>query len=126
MARIYFQHFVFKRMPLSVMGMMPGRPGLLSSATSKTVFRRLTYSVANPLCLKLTTKLTTLAPDIVQAILNSEEPDGLSLGRLVKAFPMDWQEQRGCLGLVQKGWDLLALLKPENKSSILIIVYTYY
>ena len=38
-------------------------------------------------------KLTTLAPDIVVALLNGEEPDGLSLARLVKGFPVDWVEQ---------------------------------
>jgi hypothetical protein len=39
-------------------------------------------------------KLTTLAPDIIQAILNGEEPDGLSLAKLTESFPEDWTEQR--------------------------------
>lgn len=39
-------------------------------------------------------KLTTLAPDIIQAILNGEEPDGLSLAKLTQSFPEDWLEQR--------------------------------
>ena len=38
-------------------------------------------------------KLTTLAPDIIQAILNGEEPDGLSLAKLTKTLPEDWAEQ---------------------------------
>ena len=37
-------------------------------------------------------KLTTLAPDIIEAILNGEEPSGLSLARLVRTFPMDWEK----------------------------------
>ena len=31
-------------------------------------------------------KLTTLAPDIIEAILNGEEPSGLSLARLIRTF----------------------------------------
>jgi hypothetical protein len=38
--------------------------------------------------------LTNLAPDIVEAILNGEEPNGLSLDKLVSGFPEDWNEQR--------------------------------
>ena len=43
-------------------------------------------------------KLTTLAPDIIEAILNGEEPSGLSLARLVRTFPMDWERQRVLFG----------------------------
>ena len=43
-------------------------------------------------------KLSTLAPDIVEAILNGEEPTGLSLAKLTKTFPTDWDEQRAMFG----------------------------
>jgi hypothetical protein len=43
-------------------------------------------------------KLTTLAPDIVEAIINGEEPDGLSLARLIQSFPEEWSEQRILFG----------------------------
>ena len=43
-------------------------------------------------------RLSTLAPDIIEAILNGEEPDGLSLSKLVKPFPEDWEEQRVIFG----------------------------
>ena len=43
-------------------------------------------------------KLSTLAPDIVEAILNGEEPTGLSLAKLTKTFPTDWDEQRVMFG----------------------------
>jgi len=43
-------------------------------------------------------KLTTLAPDIVEAIINGEEPDGLSLARLTRSFPEEWSEQRTLFG----------------------------
>ncbi len=45
-------------------------------------------------------KLTTLAPDIVEAILDGEEPDGLSLAKLIQTFPEEWGEQRQVLGFV--------------------------
>ncbi len=34
-------------------------------------------------------KLTTLAPEIVEAIISGEEPDGLSLAKLTRTFPED-------------------------------------
>jgi len=43
-------------------------------------------------------RLTTLAPDIVEAIINGEEPDGLSLAKLTKPFPEEWRQQRSLLG----------------------------
>jgi hypothetical protein len=48
-------------------------------------------------------KLTTLAPDIVEAIINGEEPDGLSLARLIQSFPEEWSEQRTLLGFEDIG-----------------------
>jgi hypothetical protein len=38
--------------------------------------------------------LTLLAPDIVEAIMNGEEPSGLSLAKLTKPFPVLWEDQR--------------------------------
>jgi hypothetical protein len=39
-------------------------------------------------------RLTSLAPDIVEAILRGEEPEGISLRRLQKGLPVGWREQR--------------------------------
>ena len=47
-----------------------------------------------------TLRLALLAPDIVDAVLNGEEPSGLSLARLAKAVPMLWNEQRKTLGFL--------------------------
>ncbi len=41
--------------------------------------------------------LTLLAPDVLEALLNGTEPDGLSLEKLFRA-PMGWEEQRRVLG----------------------------
>ena len=38
-------------------------------------------------------RLTLLAPDIVEAILEGTEPSGISLGKLYRA-PMEWERQR--------------------------------
>jgi len=39
-------------------------------------------------------RLTSLAPDIIEAILCGNEPDGLSLEKLRKNLPVRWDEQR--------------------------------
>ena len=40
-------------------------------------------------------RLTSLAPEIVEAILNGDEPDGLSLRQLQKELPVRWVRQHG-------------------------------
>ncbi|MBF0428713.1 MAG: hypothetical protein HQL94_07295 [Magnetococcales bacterium] len=39
-------------------------------------------------------RLTLLAPDIIEAILDGRQPDGLNWVELRKPFPMLWAEQR--------------------------------
>jgi virulence-associated protein VagC len=39
-------------------------------------------------------RLTLLAPDLVEAIVNGRQPAGLQLDRLMKPFPVGWLEQR--------------------------------
>jgi len=39
-------------------------------------------------------RLTSLAPDIIEAILRGDEPDGLSLRKLQKNLPVRWDKQR--------------------------------
>jgi hypothetical protein len=46
-------------------------------------------------------RLTLLAPDLIEAILDGTEPDGLSLAKLVNLPPL-WREQRERLGLRPK------------------------
>jgi hypothetical protein len=46
-----------------------------------------------------TIRLAALAPDIVDAILSGQEPDGLSLRRLRGDVPVLWEEQRKQAGL---------------------------
>jgi hypothetical protein len=44
-------------------------------------------------------KLTALAPDIVEAIINGEEPDGLSQARLIHSFAKELSYQRALFGI---------------------------
>ena len=43
-------------------------------------------------------RLTYLAPDIIEAILDGREPGGVSMRVLCKPAPMEWDEQRELLG----------------------------
>jgi hypothetical protein len=43
-------------------------------------------------------RLTSLAPDIIEAILRGDEPDGLSLEKLRKNLPVRWDELRRSYG----------------------------
>jgi hypothetical protein len=39
-------------------------------------------------------RLTLLAPDIVEAILNGRQPGEMQLDDLLEGFPLDWEGQR--------------------------------
>lgn len=39
-------------------------------------------------------RLTLLAPDIVEAILDGLQPKGMALEKLTRAMPSVWEEQR--------------------------------
>lgn len=45
-------------------------------------------------------RLTFLAPDIIEAIVDGREPDGMSIERLRKPMPLLWEEQRRVLAFV--------------------------
>jgi hypothetical protein len=51
-------------------------------------------------------RLTLLASDIIESILNGRAAADLSLPRLLEPFPTDWAEQR----------DLLAIVTPIDRS----------
>jgi hypothetical protein len=42
-------------------------------------------------------QLTLLAPDIVEAILDGRQPEGLELPRLMESLSAEWPEQRRAL-----------------------------
>lgn len=49
-----------------------------------------------------TIRLASLAPDIIEAVLDGQEPDGLSLWALRRDVPLLWREQRELLGMEGK------------------------
>ncbi len=51
-------------------------------------------------------RFTLLAPDIIQAILDGNEPDGFSQNKLVGAIPADWNEQRRKWGFAATRGDM--------------------
>jgi hypothetical protein len=40
-------------------------------------------------------RLTLLSPDIVEAILDGRQPDGMTLPGLMEPFPVEWARQKG-------------------------------
>jgi hypothetical protein len=44
-------------------------------------------------------RLTLLAPDIVEAILDGRQPAGLQVEALLKPTPLEWAAQKSSLGL---------------------------
>ena len=38
-------------------------------------------------------RLTLLAPDMVEAILDGRQPEGVTLPRLMEQFPVEWDRQ---------------------------------
>src|SRR5690349_1347576 len=42
-------------------------------------------------------RLTLLAPDIVELILDGRQPSGMELADLLKPFPLEWEGQRAAL-----------------------------
>ena len=47
-------------------------------------------------------RLTLLAPDIVEAVLDGRQPKGLLLADLMKTFPVEWGKQRTFFGFSRK------------------------
>lgn len=45
-------------------------------------------------------RLTLLAPDIVEVILDSRQPKGLALADFMEPFPVEWEEQRRRFGFL--------------------------
>ena len=44
-------------------------------------------------------RLTLLAPDIVEAVLDGRQPAALQMDALLKPMPLEWAAQRAALGL---------------------------
>jgi len=49
----------------------------------------------NPFYVSRLLRLTLLAPDIVESMLDGRQPEGMTLPGLMEPFPVEWAEQRG-------------------------------
>ena len=47
-------------------------------------------------------RLTLLAPDIVETVLDGRQPKGLLLADLMKTFPVEWDKQRTLFGFSRR------------------------
>lgn len=51
----------------------------------------------NPSYVSRVLRLTLLAPDIVEAILDGRQPEGMTLQGLMEPFPVDWRTQNNAV-----------------------------
>jgi hypothetical protein len=70
---------------------------LLKSGTYTTVEEIAAAKKINPSYVSRVLRLTLLAPDIVEAILDGRQPAALQLSVLLKPFSSEWQAQRHIL-----------------------------
>jgi hypothetical protein len=67
---------------------------MLEKGTCSTIVEISTAEKINETYVGRVLRLTLLAPDIVEAILNGRQAARLQLKELFKGFPVGWQEQR--------------------------------
>jgi hypothetical protein len=53
----------------------------------------------NPSYVSRVLRMTLLAPEIVEAILAGRQPEGLTMARAMKPFPLQWSSQRLAMGI---------------------------
>jgi hypothetical protein len=67
---------------------------MLESGARATIREIATAEKINETYIGRVLRLTLLAPDIVEAILNGRQPTGLQLDALMRPFPVGWKAQR--------------------------------
>ena len=72
---------------------------LLETGTYATVAELASAEKINPSYVSRILRLTLLAPDIVETILNGNQPGSVTLPALMRPIPPGWDEQRRRLGL---------------------------
>lgn len=74
--------------------------GVLESGKAASVRDLAMDEKIDPSYLARLLRMTLLAPDIVEAVLDGRQPEGFTLGALVNAFPIQWEEQRRHFGFL--------------------------
>ena len=54
----------------------------------------------NPSYVSRLLRMTLLAPEVVEAILASHQPHGLTMAKEIQPIPMEWEEQRMAFRLI--------------------------
>jgi hypothetical protein len=67
---------------------------LLETGVHGTIAEIAAAEGINPTYVGRLLRLTLLAPDIVEAILDGRQPASLQLADLLKGFPVEWERQR--------------------------------
>ncbi|KPL53172.1 hypothetical protein ABB55_13915 [Prosthecomicrobium hirschii] len=67
---------------------------LLEAGTHATIEELAAAERINPSYVSRLLRLTLLAPDIVEAVLDGRQPAGLQLDDLLAPFPVEWEAQK--------------------------------
>ena len=74
---------------------------LLESGAHSTIAELAEAEKINTVYVSRVLRLTLLAPDIVEQLLNGRSTSVITLARLLKGFPLNWNIQRQELGLTE-------------------------
>ncbi|MBT9245927.1 hypothetical protein KM031_10225 [Gemmobacter fulvus] len=67
---------------------------LIESGAYGTIDEIATAERINPSYVSRVLRMTLLAPDIIESIVDGRQPDSLTLARAMQAFPVGWAGQR--------------------------------
>ena len=70
--------------------------GMLESGAFATINELAAAEKINPSYVSRVLRLTLLAPEMVEAILDGRQPKGVTLPGLLEPFPLEWIKQIGC------------------------------
>ena len=70
---------------------------MLESSVVSTVGEIAVREKINKSCVSRVLRLTLLAPDILEAILDGRQPTEMTLPVLMRVFPLEWKAQRTAL-----------------------------
>jgi hypothetical protein len=73
---------------------------MLENGTHATIAEIAAAEKINESYVSRVLRLTLLAPDIVEVIVNGRQPAGLQLEDLLRRFPVGWKDQRDAVGLI--------------------------
>ena len=74
--------------------------GMLEGGEFATIHDLASTEKINPSYLSRILRLTLLAPDIVESVLNGRQPAGLQLDVMLTPFPMEWHRQKELFRLI--------------------------